>query len=126
MAAKGERTTDAVRLNAILGDDPKSRVAGDMRDGAEAAAKGKGTLGRDASELLCWAAGNGRTDLVKALLKRGADASGACTFDLPPHDPHDEEYEATEADWFAQEYEPTRVVLRPLGVAAHAGHADAA
>jgi ankyrin repeat protein len=63
---------------------------------------------------------------LRPSLKRGAKPGASCAFDLPPYDPHDEEHEATEADWFAQEYEPTRVTLRPLGAAVHMGHADAA
>lgn len=126
MAKQAKNTQDAARLTAILGGDSGSTVARNLRERAESAAKGKGKLGSDGAELLCWAAGNGRADVVKALLKRGADADQPCTFDLPPYDPHDEERESTEADWFAEEYVPTRVALRPLGAAVHGGHADAA
>ena len=125
-AARRELAGDVARLNAILADDPDTSAARDLRERAEAAAKAMGKLGADAAELLCWAAGNGRVDLVKALLKRGADPGRACPLHIPGHFPDDDEREPTEADWFAEEYEPTHIDLRPLGAAVHGGHADVA
>src|SRR6187401_748360 len=118
---------DSARLTATVGGDRDSKIAGDLRRRAEEVGAGKGKPGGpDAAELLCWAAGNGRADLVAALLKRGADARAACRFDLAPYDPHDEDHEWVEADWFAEEDEHKRVALRPLGAAVHGGHVEAA
>lgn len=130
MAAKRARKTaerdvteagfrqDVARLNAILGDQ-RSPLTVELRRRAEAAAAGPGD-----TELLCWAAGNGRADVVSASLQAGADPNAAMELHLPPIDPHDEHRRWTNADAFAKEDEVAHVHLRPLGAAVHGGHVD--
>src|SRR5688572_8341601 len=115
---------DYARLNAVLGDTA-SKIGSDFRARAAAVRAGKADKG-GAAELLCWAAGNGETDVVAALLRRGAKSDKPVDFTVPPYDPHDEDHTWTEADWFGEEYEPKHVELRPLGAAVHMGHAEAA
>src|SRR5688572_3461103 len=77
---------DVARLNAILNDEAAdAKISREFQARADAFATGK-SRGRDeAAELLCWAAGNGRADIVAKLLERGADPNGAVTLTLPPY-----------------------------------------
>src|SRR5688572_6468929 len=101
--ARSGPASDTARLNAILGDvDANPKVTDDLRARAQALQSGKARAGDDATELLCWAAGNGRAEVIATLLERGADPNGAASFTLAPYDPHDEDHEWTEADWFAE------------------------